>query len=97
MPRFSPDKFIVDVSTSFIQANIKSLKDVSTFVYVIPPRAEYRLDIISNDIYGTTELKWLLMYVNGIIDVSVLTFGYKLSYPSIQDVVSVLFQTADQS
>jgi hypothetical protein len=93
--RFNIDNFIVGVDNSFISANLKRLKEVSTSTYVIPPRHACRLDLISNLIYGSVNMKALLIYVNDIFDVSVVKHGYKLKYPQIKDILSVMNEVSD--
>ena len=93
--RFLISKTIVDVDKSFIQANIKRLKENATNVYIVPPKHAYRLDLISFQLYGTVHMKAYLIYVNDIIDVSVVVHGYKLFYPSMQDILSVINETSE--
>ena len=91
--RFNLDSFIVGADKSFIQANIKKMKEVSTNVYIVPPMHAGRLDLISYTIYGTVSMKPYLIYVNDIIDLSVVEHGYKLLYPSIKDLLSIMNET----
>jgi hypothetical protein len=80
---------------SFIQANIKKLKDLSYNVYIITPGYVRRLDLISYQLYNTVKLKWILIYVNDIVDLSVLEYGYKLKYPGMKDILKTLSETVD--
>lgn len=93
--RFNVDKFITDKDKSFISANIRDLKQRTTSVYTVPSKNVKRLDLISYDLYGTVNLKWILLYLNDIVDVSVLEFGYRLRYVKMQDLLKYLFETAE--
>lgn len=93
--RFNIDKFITDKDKAYIAANIKQLKERATSVYTIPSKNVRRLDLISYDLYGTVNLKWLLIYLNDIIDISVVEFGYRMRYVKIQDLLKYLFETAE--
>lgn len=93
--RFNLDSFIVGADKSFIQANIKKLKEVSTNVYIVPPSHAYRLDLISYTIYGTVAMKPYLIYLNDIIDLSVIEHGFTLYYPSMKDILSVMNETTE--
>ena len=95
--RFNIGNFIKGVDKAFIQANIKKLKEVSTSVYIIPPMYTHRMDLLSNFLYRTTELKWLLLYVNDIVDISEVRIGYKLYYPEIQDILAVMNETKENT
>ena len=93
--RYNLGSFIVGADKSFIQANIKKLKEYATNVYIVPPMHAHRLDLISYTIYGTVAMKPYLIYVNDIIDLSVVEHGFKLYYPSIKDILSVMNETID--
>lgn len=94
--RFNLDKFIIGKDKSFIQAHIKQLKDKATKVYIVTPGTVGRLDLISYALYGTTELKWVLIYVNDIIDISVIKYGYKMKYVAMEEITKLLFETTEQ-
>jgi hypothetical protein len=93
--RFDLENVIADKDLAFIQANLIKLKELSTSVYVIPPSQTHRLDLISYTIYGTVNMKHYLMYVNDLIDLSVLEFGYKLKYPALKDILMIINETKD--
>lgn len=94
--RFNLSNLIVDKDKSFIQANINKLKGVSNGVYIVPPMHTHRLDLISYKIYGTVAMKPYLIYVNDIVDVSVIKHGYKLKYPSLRDILSLINEVSEQ-
>ena len=89
------DSFILDDDKSFISAHIKVLREKATLLYTVPAGYDYRLDLVSNDLYGTPHLKWLLIYVNRICDVSVVVEGAVLSYCSYSDYASVLMRASE--
>lgn len=91
--RYNVENTIADADLSFISANLARLKELSTSVYVVPPSQVHRMDLISNAIYGMVGMKVYLMYVNDIIDLSVVEFGYSLRYPTIRDILSVINET----
>jgi hypothetical protein len=93
--RFNLDSFIAGADKAFIQANIKTLKQLSTGVYVVPPMHAHRLDLISFTIYGTVAMKPYLIYVNDIVDLSMIKHGFKMLYPTINDILSIMNETAD--
>jgi hypothetical protein len=93
--RYDLNSFIVDADKSFIQANIKALKEKATGVYIVPPMHAHRLDLISNTIYGTVKMKPYLLYVNDIIDVSVVEHGFKMLYPPIKSILAVMGETSE--
>lgn len=94
--RFNLDKFIVGADKSFIQAHIKTLKEKATKTYIVQPANVGRLDLISYALYGTTELKWVLLYCNDIIDISVVKYGYKMKYVAMEEIMKLLFETTEQ-
>lgn len=93
--RYNLSNFVVDVDKSFIQANIKKLKEVATGVYIVPPMHAHRLDLISDTIYGTVAMKPYIVYVNDIIDVSVVEHGFKLNYPPLKSILELMGETAE--
>jgi len=93
--RFNLDSFIVDKDKSFIQANIKQLKNRVLGVYIVPPKHAHRMDLISHFLYGTIAMKPYLMYINDIVDMSVVEHGFKLRYPSMRDILALMNETTD--
>jgi len=89
------DNFVVRLHGSFIDANIKHLRDVSYQTYVVSNSEAYRADLLSYAIYRTVQLKWLLLYVNSIIDISMLKEGFVLKYPAFSEVIAALTKTLE--
>ncbi len=42
--------------------------DSSDELWIMPSAGEYRLDLLSNDFYGTPHLWWVIASVNNILD-----------------------------
>ena len=93
--RYNIDNFIVALDKSFISANITRLKEVSTNVITVSPGLAHRLDLLSDLLYNTVALKWVLMYVNDVFDVSMVDFGFVLKYPSLRDILAVMNETGE--
>jgi len=54
--------------------------------YVVPLYAEGRPDTISEEIYGTSDFKWVVMMYNDITDpFSELSAGTLLNYPDVEE------------
>lgn len=94
--RFNIENLIVDVDKSFIAANIKELKELATYSYPIKSNEEYRMDLISYSIYNTVKLKWLLIYVNDMIDLSVLKADTIIKYVALEDFMSYLLKSMEK-
>lgn len=95
--RYGIGSFISYPDKSFIQANIKELKSQADLEYVIPPKNALRLDAISYELYGRVELKWLLIYINTIVDISQLKSGVRLKYISLDKFTGYLLRTLENS
>ena len=93
--RYNLDNFISDKDKSFISANLQSLKDSATNVFTVSPGLTYRLDLIADLLYGNVSLKWVLIYVNDIIDISVVEHGYVMHYPDLKVVLAALNTTSE--
>ena len=94
---YTIDNFSLNPDKVLAQANIQALKDKATNTYMIPNNQEYRLDLISNSIYGRVEFKWILMYVNNIFSISQLKTNTILKYPKFSDISEVLLRTMERS
>ena len=65
----------------------KFLVDRNLETYVVSSDRDGRLDLISNDFYGTVDLWWIIAIANSILDVmSEIVVGKRLSIPSLSDV-----------
>jgi len=91
--RFNVENFILDPDKGFIGANIKSLKSEATNVYAVEAQYEYRLDLISNLLYNTVHMKWLLIYVNEIHSLEDIVAGKVLRYPDYDVYQNLLLDT----
>lgn len=87
--RYNLNGFILDKDKAFIEANIKGIREISNNIFEVTPANEYRLDLISFEIYNTVQLKWLLIYVNDIVDISELGTGKQLVFPLLRDVTTI--------
>lgn len=94
--RFNVASFIVTPDKAFINANIKELRRISNNIHVIKPEQEFRLDLISFDLFDTVNLKWVLIYVNDIFDVSDVLSGRELKHPSFSEFLSFLLRTLEE-
>lgn len=47
----------------------RTLDDNEIEYYEVPPEYEMRPDSIANELYGSTELEWVLLYFNDITEV----------------------------
>jgi len=97
MSNFRIGNFIPASNGSFISANIKELKAVANNTYIVPPSHARRLDLISHTLFHTVDLKWLLIYVNGIKDIDEVSEGYALKYPSMSDVIKYMMRSMEAS
>ena len=88
--KLSLENFILSKDKSFIHLYLGDLKNQSSGRYVIPYSKQYRLDLISYDIYSTVTLKWIILVINNIYEISELTFGKELIYPTIGQLMNVL-------
>jgi len=61
--------------------------------YQIPPEFEFRPDLISEDVYGTPWLYWIVSFKNGLVDAFAECYiGRKLRIPSYQRVLSQIIR-----
>ena len=88
--KLSLERFILDEDKSYVHLYLGDLKKTSSGRYIIPLSREYRLDLISYDIYGTVELKWVLMVINDIYSIGDLVYGLELKYPTVGSLINVL-------
>ena len=63
--------------------------------FVISAKDEYRADLMSHHLYGTTQYWWVLLDYNYLDSPEQLTVGTKISYPSIVSLTD-LFQTVNK-
>jgi hypothetical protein len=57
--------------------------DPSDTVYIMPVGGVYRLDLVSQSVYGVPDLWWVLARVNGILDPMVgVSLGTQLRIPT---------------
>lgn len=92
--RFDMAKFVdfkegaFEPLTSNFLSEISNLKPIDRFVVTTE---EARPDLISYKIYGTTQYWWVLMEMNGILDVDEITVGKLIEYPDISDLEDIYF------
>lgn len=59
-------------------------------IYVVPPAAENRLDLISDHFYDTPELWWVIAMVNNFADVLTSpTAGQRIAVPTRERLTSI--------
>ncbi len=95
MANFKISNFIAEDSGAFISANIKDLKSAANNIYIVQSEHVRRLDLISYYLFRTVDLKWLLIYVNGIKDIDEIVEGQSLKYPSISDVIKYMMRSME--
>lgn len=71
------DKRFISLETQ----NYYDFKDLDVEYYIVPTDRENRLDLISNDFYGTPEFGWVLAYINGLNDAFTVYEGRMLIVP----------------
>ena len=85
--RFSISKFL-EFTDNFDPINSNFLLELSKLKsggnYTVKGE-DARPDLISNEIYGSTEYWWIIMYYNGLVRVDDLKNGSVLAFPKIDD------------
>ena len=74
--------------TSDFLYEIEKLTPVDRFTVT---SEEGRPDLISYKIYGTTQYWWVLMEMNGILDIENIVNGTIIEYPDISDLENIYF------
>ncbi len=78
-----------DILTSHFITNIKNLLGVSgTFVVT---GEEFRPDLISWKIYGSTQYWWIIMVFNSILDPDDIVSGTVIEYPLLDNLENFYF------
>lgn len=95
MGRFNIGNFTVD--GTFVHLNLDRLKSLPMKTYIVPPSEATRPDLIADTIYRNVELKSMLLAINNIVDLQQLGFGFKLKYPEIKDIITVLNEVEENS
>lgn len=78
-----------DPLNSFMLMKIRDMKPMGTYTIT---DAEFRPDLVSHDIYGDVQYKWLLMEYNGITSYRQLTLNRQITYPALSDIEDVFSQ-----
>jgi len=73
---------IYDTVRSYFLYKVGKLPATATYTVI---EEDGRPELLAHNIYGTTQLWWLLMYYNGLIRPSDIVAGLKISYPSLRD------------
>lgn len=92
--RFDMAKFVEHTDGSFDPLTSNFLDEVSKLQPIdrfVVSSEEGRPDLISHKIYGTTQYWWVIMEMNGILDVNDITNGKVLEYPDISDLEDIYF------
>ena len=69
----------IDCHGSYMLENIPKLPLIGILTITTE---QYRPDILSYDLYGTTEYWWILMWYNSIVNISDLVSGVQINFPS---------------
>lgn len=64
------------------------LRDSKILYYQINEREQYRIDLITDNLYLNKNLYWILMRLNAILHVEELAAGHIIKYVSLQDIES---------
>jgi len=91
---FSKDRFNIrrfveykDNLFDFINSQfLIELNKLSVFGQKQVVAEESRPDLLSYNIYGTTDLWWILLYYNNLVSPTDLKYGMIIKYPSLEDV-----------
>ena len=81
-----------DVLNSYVLANIRKLPVTGTIV--VTNVTEARPDLLSYYVYESTDYWWVLMEMNEVTNVSDITAGMVIKYPSIESIESLVFTAA---
>lgn len=85
---------LLEYSDNYDPLNSTFLNEIKSIAeggeYVIA-NEEGRPDLVSYNIYNTTQYWQIIMLYNGIDDVDFLTIGLKIKYPSIADLENLFF------
>jgi len=82
-----------DPLTSAFIKDLKALKNNGRFVV---QGEEFRPDLISDKIYGTTQHWWIILLYNDVFEIDDITNGVELNYPSLDDLDSLFFNLKAQ-
>ena len=94
--KYKIENIILDKDKSFVEANIKNLKNLLYYSYIVGVSDARRLDLISERLYNTVDLKWLVLYLNEISDVSDVSEGRIIKYCSYRDYVSSMLEVMER-
>jgi hypothetical protein len=83
-----------DILSSFFLSNISQLEMSGTYQIITE---EGRPDLISFNIYGSTQYWWIIMYFNSISNFDDLSCGLVINYPSLQSIEDLYFQLNNNS
>lgn len=70
------------MSTNFI-SNLKS----KVLYHEITKQEQYRIDLISKNLYDSYDYYWILLAINDFKDISQLAAGEKLAYPPKMNII----------
>ena len=88
MQRFMEFTDNLDPLTSSFLEDIRALDPAGFFVI---GGEEYRPDVISTKIYGSTQYWWVVMIYNDLTDVNKLISGVSIKYPAQADLEDLYF------
>ena len=90
---FEFNKDNIDALTSYFALHLKDLPYIGERVVQAEVK---RPDLLSYNIYGSTQYWWILMWYNDILSINDLTLGTKIKYPSYSDIEALYVQTSTQ-
>ena len=93
--RFDMSRFMrwdCDVFDPIASHMISEIKNLESGGNYTAEGEDFRPDLISNKIYGTTEYWWILLLYNDKLSFNDLQHGDELEFPSVQEIEDLYFR-----
>ena len=84
--RYNTDNY--NPITSKFLTELRKLKTVGEFIVTVQ---EGRADLVSYEIYGSTQYWWIILEYNDLMNVDDLTISKKLNFPKLSDLEDLYF------
>lgn len=97
--RYDMSKFISFSGDCFEPLNSYFLEALVRIPYsgvITVTTQERRPDLLSYDIYGSTQYWWILMMYNGISSINDIKTGNSLNFPSLENLENLYFSLVTQ-
>lgn len=78
-----------DIMGSFF---IKEVLKLPVFGEYLVTKEEHRPDLISHEVYGSTQYWWVILLYNRIWFFQEIILGMSLAYPSLQNIENLFFR-----